>query len=171
MSLTSEPMTILLVANNSYRIAMLKRLMHTIGLECRLQVVEQSIIAGAYLRRVEPYDRTPVPNLVLYDFADPNEQSVAVVKDIAFGERRSNTPVALLTSPASTHMLDSGEIDGGKAVMFSPCSLASFLEKLVGKKRNAVLRAVGTFYQYGPFLIRQPDEFLGLTDDTARLSA
>lgn len=171
MSLPRESLTILLIANNSYRIAMLKRMMCATGLECRLQVVEQSSIARARLRRVAPYNRSPLPDLVMYDLADPGEQSVAIVKDIAFGEHRSRTPVALLTSPTSERLLDNGEIDGGKAIMFSPRSLAPFLEKLVGPKRNAVLRAVRTFYQYGPFLIRQPDDFLGRTDDAVHLSA
>jgi len=146
-------------------------MMRITGLDCRLEVVEQSIIDSACLRRARPFDKSPVPDLVMYDLAVPSKQTIAIVRDIAFEERRSNTPVALLTSPASERLLDSGEIDGGGAIIFSPRSLARFLAKLAGRKRDTILDAVTILYRYGPFLIRQPEEFLDGHCADRRLSA
>lgn len=160
MAQARKTLRILLIARNGYRIAMLKQAMHKSGVECHLQIIEQSKIAAACLRGVKPYDKVPAPDLVMVDFGSPGVESIARVRDIAFGERRSTVPVVLLTGPVTARMLDDGDIDGGDAIMFSPHSLVPFLSKLAGKKRDTVVAAVGILYQYGPFLIRQPDEFL-----------
>ena len=160
MAASKESIDVLLIANDQHRIGKLTEAMEQNGVECSLRQLEQSKVASAYLQRRRPYQNAPQPDLVLYDLADTDKDSVNIARDIAFGEKRSEAPVVILTSPKSEPMLESGEIDDGQAIMFSPRSLHPFLKKLIGPGQKDLLWALRTFYQYGPTLIRQPDEFL-----------
>jgi len=160
METSQESLDVLLIANDEHRIGKLTEALQEIGVDCSLRQLAQSEVACAYLHRRRPYKDAAQPDLVFYDLADTDTDTVNFARDIAFGELRSEAPVVLLTSPKSEPMLESGEIDDGKAIMFSPRSLHPFLKKLIGPGRQDLLWALRTFYQYGPTLIRQPDEFL-----------
>ena len=109
MSDDAKNLDVLLIADDSYRVAMLRQAMQQQGLNCTIR-----------------------PDLVLFDLAEPDADSVELLRDVAFGSRRSEVPVVLLTSPASEPMLESGEIDEGQATMFSPRSLQAFLTTVFG---------------------------------------
>jgi len=162
---------LLLIADDPYRVAMLRRAMRHAGLNCTIRRLGQTKKASAYLGRVSPYENSALPDLVLFDIADFDSSTVDIAKDIAFGERRSKVPVVLLTSPASETLLESGELDGGATTMFSPRTLETFLKKLVGRRRYGFLRALSTLYQYGPILARQPLNFLERSEEPSELVA
>lgn len=162
---------LLLIADDAYRVAMLRDAIRKAGLNCTIRRLGQTKKASAYLGRVKPYENTPLPDLVLFDIADSDPSTVSIAKDIAFGKRRSEVPVILMTSPASESLLESGELDGGKATMFASRALETLLGKLVGRKRHGFLRALATLYQYGPILARQPARFLEHCDVPSQLSA
>ncbi|MDH3747803.1 MAG: hypothetical protein OER97_06310 [Gammaproteobacteria bacterium] len=169
--IVDKNLDLLLIADDAYRVAMLRRAMHQVGLSCTIRRLAQTKKASAYLGRVKPYQNSPLPDLVFFDIADSDPSTVEIAKDIAFGERRSKVPVVLLTSPASETLLESGELDGGATTMFSPRTLETFLKKLVGRRRYGFLRALSTLYQYGPILARQPLNFLEHGSEPAELSA
>lgn len=162
---------LLLVADDAYRVAMLRRVMQQVGLSCTIRRLGLTKKASAYLGRLKPYENSPLPDLVLFDIAESDPATIEIARDVAFGKRRSQVPVVLLTSPASETLLDSGEFDGGETTMFSPRTLETFLKKLVGRRRNGFLRALCTLYQYGPILARQPIHFLERSEEPAELSA
>ena len=165
------PLTIVLVADDSYRIALLRRAVHDAGVACTIYRVPLTTGARAFLKPRSPDGAPSQPDLVLCDFATTDANVCRTVQAIAFSKQRSPVPVILLTSTASETLLDSGELDDGKATMFSARPLDFVIGKLAGDERRAFLRALATLYQYGPVLARQPEVFIDRGDDDAELSA
>lgn len=165
------PITIVLIADDSYRIALLRRAVRDAGVACTIYRIPLTTGARAFLKPKAPDGTAATPDLVLCDFATTEAGVCRTVQAVAFGSQRSDVPVVLLTSEASENLLDSGELDEGAATMFSARPLEFVLRKLAGDGRRAFLRALATLYQYGPVLARQPDVFLDCGDDEKELSA
>ncbi len=168
---SQSPITIVLIADDRYRIALLRRAVRDAGVACSIYRVPLTTGARAFLRQKSRDGSTVTPDLVLCDFASVDAAVCRAVKSVAFGSQRSPVPVVLLTSEASEAMLDSGELDEGAATMFSARPLEFIIGKLADGGRRAFLRALATLYQYGPILARQPDNFLHCANDEAELSA
>lgn len=166
-----SPLTIVLVADDSYRIALFRRAVRDAGVACTIYRVPLTTGARAFLKPKSPNGAQTQPDLVICDFAATDANVCRTVQAIAFGSRRSAVPVILLTSTASETLLDSGELDDGEATMFSARPLEFVIGKLAGDGRRAFLRALATLYHYGPVLARQPDVFLNRDDNHAELSA
>lgn len=115
-------------------------------------------------RKTGAYRERDLPDLFLYDFSSADPYNSSVLRKIAFGENKTCVPVILLVSPESQKKLDGGDVDGGKAVMFSPTSLSSFIQKLQPHGRGSFLRALQTLYDYGPILVNIPAEDLQQND-------
>lgn len=169
MSNAEKTLDVMLIADDAYRVAMLRQCMRTSGLSCTIRRMGASKKASAYLNRRQPYEKIPMPDIVMFDLAEMDPQMIDILQDVAFGEQRSSVPVVLLTSPSSESLLESGEIDEGRATMFSPRSLPTFLQKLTGRRRRGFLRALRTLYEYGPILARQPAHFLERRGDALEL--
>lgn len=166
-----RPLTIVLIADDTYRTALLRRAIRDAGVACTIHRVPLTTGAPAFLRQKLPDGSTTTPDLVLCDFADIESGVCRTVRAVAFGSQRSDVPVILLTSRASEDVLDSGELDEGQATMFSARPLEFIVRKLAGDDCEAFLRALRTLYRYGPVLARQPDTFLDRCDDGTELSA
>ncbi|MDX1515258.1 MAG: hypothetical protein R3288_00385 [Woeseiaceae bacterium] len=172
MADTAKPgLTLVLVADDAYRIAMLRGAIQAAGIAGRLQRVGRTQKTCEWLGSDARQSRKSSPQLVLYDFADIDERSRRVAEQLAFGDARSIAPLVLLTSPASEALLDSGELDQGRATMFAPRPLGAMLQKLAGADAAAFLQALATLYAYGPILARQPSRFLDNDDGATPLSA
>lgn len=167
----STPLQILLIADDSYRIAMLRRAMKNAGLNCRISRLPQTRTARAFLNRKQLADGESRPDLVFQDFACDDNEALDTLSVVAFGASRSRVPVVILTSPATEEMLQSGDLDDGRSIMFSPRPLESLLRKLADNRGSAFIAAVRTLYQYGPILARLPQHFFELSDDSTQLSA
>lgn len=166
-----SPLAIVLIADDSYRIALLRRAVRDAGVACTVYRIPLTTGARAFLKPKAPDGVPTTPDLVLCDFASIDTNVCRTVKAVAFGSQRSRVPVILLTSEASEELLDSGNLDEGTATMFSARPLEFIVSKLAGDGRRAFLRALATLYQYGPVLARQPDAFLHRGDDESELSA
>lgn len=162
---------ILLLADDTGRVALLRASIRDNGLSCGIKRIGYSDKASQWLRRNPPPPSEPLPDLVLFDFADASPDAVALARDIAFGADRSPVPVVLMTSPETESMLESGEIDDGEATMFTARGLDVFLRKLVGQRRQSFLRALCTLYQYGPIITPLPSTFLETNGQPDQLSA
>ena len=162
---------VLLIAENTRRVSMLRKSFRDNGLRCGIKRLGYSEKASQWLRRNSPPPSEPLPDLVLFDFAEAKPDAVALARDIAFGADRSPVPVVLITSPDTESMLESGELDDGKATMFTARALDVFLRKLVGRRRPGFLRALCTLYQYGPVLTSLPAPLLETIEQPDKLSA
>lgn len=164
-------LTFVVIADDSYRIALLRRAVREAGVACTIYRVPLTTGARAFLKPRSPNGTATQPDLVLCDFASTDASACRTVRAVAFGSQRSPVPVVLLTSKATEELLDKGELDEGEATMFSPRPLDFVMRKLAGDDRRTFLRALETLYQYGPILARQPDVFLEHGDHDTELSA
>ena len=162
---------LVLIADRADCAAMLRDAMRKNGINGVIRRIAPGKAAIDCARKLGAYKDKAPPDLIIFDYSDPTEQNTAVLRDVAFCNDRSRVPVVLLTSPASQDLLDTGEVDGDTAVMFSPTSLVSFVRKMQDSKRNSFFRALHTLYQYGPILVRVPQRFLGYGEHHLAMSA
>lgn len=104
------------------------------------------------------------PDFVIFDLADPDEDKLALLGELAFGRGRCSIPVVVLTSPETESLLQSGAVDGGGAIMFSSISLDNMIATLRAKRRNRFLRALSVIYAIGPVLVQAPSKLLAQRD-------
>lgn len=164
-------LSIVLIADDNYRIALLRRSLRDAGVACTIHRLPLTTGARAFLKPKAADGSTAPADLVLCDFSSIDSDSRRVIQAVAFGSQRSRVPVILLTSQEAETLLDSGELDDGLATMFSARPLEFFVRKLAGEDSRVFLRALATLYQYGPVLARMPDAFLDCGDDRTELSA
>ncbi len=107
-------------------------------------------------RRKGSYEAADTPDLIFFDYEEPDEDKTTVLNEIAFCPERARIPIVLLTSPESQELIDNGDVGDDKAVMFTPTSLSSFVEKMRKGHRDVFLKAVRTLYEYGPILVSMP---------------
>ncbi len=162
---------LVLIADNPQRATLLRDTMRKSGINGVIRRLAPGPAAVACARNSGAYVNKPLPDLVVYDYSDPTEYNTAVLRDIAFSSERSRVPVVLLTSPSSQDLLETGDVDGDTAVMFSPTSLASFIRKMQTAKRKSFFRALNTLYQYGPILVRLPEACLSYGRHALALTA
>jgi len=153
---SSTRLKITLVSDQPYQLACLQGDMRAAGLSAELTLKKPGHTTNQALRR-RNLEKTG-PELVLLDFTHDDIISRRMLKSIAFGEKRSRAAVAVLTRPETERVLDSGEIDGGDATMFSPTRVDVLLDKLGGNNAGAMLRSISVLNEYGPVLIRANSE-------------
>ena len=107
-------------------------------------------------RRKGSYQAADSPDLILFDYGEPDDDKTTVLNEIAFCPDRARIPVVLLTSPESQKLINRGDVGDDKAVMFAPTSLTSFVDKMRNGHREVFLQAVRTLYEYGPILVSMP---------------
>jgi len=151
---------LVLIADNPDRASMLRDTMERTGISGVIRRLMPGTPAVNCARKSGAYREKQLPDLILFDYADPSEKNTSVLRDIAFGNDRSRVPVVLLTSPISQELLDTGNVGGNEAIMFSPTSLSSFVGKMKNGKRSSFFKALNTLYQYGPILVRLPESSL-----------
>jgi len=151
---------LVLIADQPNRAIALHDLMQNSGVNGVIRRVSPGKGAVDCVRQTGRYRDKSLPDLFICDFSAPDKRKISLLREIAFGDNKASVPVIVLTSPDSAAMLDSGEIDGGKAVMFTPTALTSFVDKMRNGGRRSFFKALRTLYQFGPILVRTPDELL-----------
>ncbi len=164
---SEEKLNVILVSDQTSRIASLKRDLTAAGINAALVLQKPGPQTAQKLRRIDP--ATASPHLVLIDFTSDDKPGRRFLKSIAFGDRRTRAVIAILTSRETEELLQTGQIDGGDATMFSPITQATLLAKLSGARAPAVLRSMSVLNQYGPVLIAADVE--AGDEDAARESA
>ena len=167
MATANDTMNLLLISDSAERGAMLSQAMEQQGLRGEIHRMRPSRSAVAFARRSGRYRRSTPHDFILFDFSEPNERSLAIVRDVAFGPNRAAAPVILLTSPSSECLLDSDSLAIDDSGMFAPTSLGCFLEKMRQHSRNRFLRALSVMSDLGPVLVRLPGFFLRNSDGVA----
>lgn len=156
MQMSANDINLVLIAEDSARATLLRDTMSNCGVEGVIRRIDPGNPAVDCARQTGPYRERPLPDLIFLDFTNPNEENIAVLKAIAFGEKRTSVPVVLMTSDYSQELLDNGGVAEESAVMFSPTSLPSFFRKMKTGERPSFFKALRTLYQYGPILVRPP---------------
>jgi response regulator RpfG family c-di-GMP phosphodiesterase len=152
-----KAINLVLITDDQGRAAILRGMMEKFGINGVIRRIDPGENAIHCARKSGSYREKSLPDLIFFDFTDPDEKSIAVLREIAFGDARARVPVVLLTSSDSLDLLDNGSVGDATAIMFSPTSLPSFVGKMTNGKRCAFFRALNTLYQYGPILVRLPE--------------
>jgi len=150
---------LVLIAENPNRASMLRDTLEMTGISGVIRRLEPGSPAIDCARKLGAYRQKDLPDLILFDYADPNERTTSILRDLAFSKEKARVPVILLTSRCSQDLLDTGDVGGEDAIMFSPTSLKSFVGKMKNEKRTSFFKALRTLYQYGPILVRMPASF------------
>ncbi len=162
---------ILLIADLPGRATLLHDLMRNAGISgtIRRLSANRSAIDGA--RQSGAFKSKPLPELIFFDYSNPDARTTSILKKIAFHSIKPEVPIVLMVSPESEALLDSGQIDGGGSVMFSATPLPAFIRKMHVDQRKTFFKALRTLYQFGPILVRTPETALHLTSDGLAKSA
>ena len=171
MKKSTRGINLVLIAEDSERASMLRNTMAQFGIDGVIRRISPGSPAVDCACRRGPYRDKPLPDIFFVDFTRPSEESISVLKAIAFGDQRTAVPVVLITNAESQDLLANGAVADDAAVMFSPTSLASFIRKMAGEQRPSFFKALHTLYQYGPILVRPPDSALSYSGGLAALSA
>ncbi len=168
---TTDDLNLVLISENPMSASMLRDAMQKSGIHGLIRRLSPGTAAVNCARQSGAYANKQLPDLILFDYSVPDEYNTEILKKVAFSQDRARVPVVLLTSPASQDLLDKGDVDEHKAVMFSPTSLASFVRKLAADNRASFFRALDTLYQYGPILVRMPIAYLGFDQHNLAMTA
>ena len=77
----NDTMNLLRISDSAERGTMLTQAMEQQGLRGDIRRIQPSRSAVALARRSGRYRRTAPHDFILFDFSDPNEQSLAIVRD------------------------------------------------------------------------------------------
>lgn len=157
---------IILVSDQSIRVARLKNELASAGVQASLVLKPPNHATAALLRRLTESKARP-DCLVLVDFTEDSVLSRRMLKSIAFGDRRCRAVVGVLTAPETEELLESGEIDGGEATMFSATDIGVLARKLAGRACQEVMHSMSVLNQYGPILIRTQQDEHAISDEPA----
>lgn len=160
MSDTENDIEVVLIADRPGRAKLLHDMMAEFGVSGLIRRLVPGELAIQRARQQGSFRHTPLPDLFFFDFSNPDKRQVAALRKIAFGPDKASVPVILLTSPESEEMLDAGEVDGGHAVMLTPTSLSSCIERMRIGRRKGFFKALKIFYEFGPILVRTPEHVL-----------
>lgn len=168
---SGKEMNLMLITDKPDRAWMIRDLMQKSDVSGVIRRLPPSMAAINCAHQSGKYRSKTLPDLFFFDYSSPDDRTTAILKKMAFGGNKSSVPVILLTSPQTQELLDTGEIDGGDAVMFSPTGLPSFVEKMRCGKREAFFKALNTLFQFGPILVRMPSEILAQDASELAISA
>jgi CheY-like chemotaxis protein len=151
-----KDINLVLIADNPGCATTLRDALEVKGINGTIRRVAPGGRAVDCARHTGKFSNTEIPDLIIFDFAEPDEKTSSVLNEIAFCENKPDVPVVLLTSTESQELLDAGDVGDDKAVMFSPTSLSSFVGKMKNGRRDTFFGALRTLYTYGPILVSMP---------------
>lgn len=156
MAHQEKGINLVLIANDPGCAATLRDALEVKGINGTIRRVAPGGRAVDCARHTGKFSNTERPDLIIFDFAEPDDKTSSVLNEIAFCEDKPEVPVVLLTSAESQELLDAGDVGDDKAIMFSPTSLSSFVGKMKNGHRDKFFGALRTLYSYGPILVSMP---------------
>lgn len=91
-------MNILLVDDNKENNLLMQEAFEAASVNCQLNMVEDGAEALAFIRREEPYQRVPQPDLILLDLHLPRKDGREVLSEIKNDKRFRHIPVIMLST-------------------------------------------------------------------------
>jgi CheY-like chemotaxis protein len=162
----THSINVLLISANPANAALLIEAMEREGLAGEIHRARPSPAAVESARRCGRFRYAPPHDFVLLDFSDPDEASLAVVSELAFGASRARVPIVLLTSTESEFLLKPDSPLTAGTSMFAPTTLGSFIGKMRQHSRKRFLRALAVMSELGPVIVRLPLALAANTDET-----
>lgn len=156
MAHQEKDINLVLIADNPGCAATLRDALEGKGINGTIRRVAPGGRAIDCARHTGKFSNTERPDLIMFDFAEPDDKSSSTLNEIAFCEEKPDVPLVLLTSTESQELLDAGEVGDDKTIMFSPTSLSSFVGKMKNGHRETFFGALRTLYSYGPILVSMP---------------
>lgn len=156
MAQMDKDINLVLIADNPGCAATLRDALEVKGINGTIRRVAPGGRAVDCARHTGTFSRTERPDLIIFDFAEPDDKTSSVLNEIAFCPNKPDVPIVLLTSAESQELLEAGDVGDDKAIMFSPTSLSSFVSKMSRGRRDSFLGALRTLYSYGPILVSMP---------------
>lgn len=157
---TGTDMNILIISNDRHQSGLLRQAIEQRGVRCAMRRIEPTLAAAGVIRRLESASDASAPDMVFFDLAKPDPDKLLALKRIAFGKRRTTSPVVILTSDLSEHLLKDAGVADGRSIMFEPAELSCFLKKMREHKSARFKRALSVMYELGPVLVRLPRSFV-----------
>jgi len=152
----SQPLTLVLISGQEDRVVCIEQDFKAIAGHVRLVVKAPTHKTISQVRRLD--DGNKPRTLLMLDFSEDSVPARHLLKTLAFGERRFDGMIAIVTTSTTESILENGELDSGQAIMFSSTDIRSFFSKLGGNGQEEILHSIGVLNQYGPVLIRTHDE-------------
>lgn len=146
----------LLISASSDNASMLIDAMERKGLAGEIHRTRPSPAAVESARRCGRFRYAPPHDFVLLDITVPDEASLAVVSELAFGASRARVPIVLLTTTDSEFLLQPDNPLTAGTCMFAPTTLDSFISKMRQHSRKRFLRALAVMSELGPVIVRLP---------------
>ncbi len=168
MARQQQRLNILLVEDDPSRATLVRNALAASQIRCLLHTVGAGSNVLTYLRHQKPFDEAPTPDLVLFDFADPEQRLLKIVDRIKADVSLRDIPVVLLTGPDSEQMLEDVYRNGKDCIMFSPIELEDFLRAMQSFNIEQFLRAVKLIENLGFVLVRVPATFVQQQHDISR---
>ncbi len=156
MTENEKDINLVLIGENPGCANMIRESLQVAGISGIIRRVTPGERAVECARRKGSFQAADTPDLILFDYEKPDDDKTTVLNEIAFCADRTRIPVVLLTSPESQKLINNGDVGDEKAVMFTPTSLTSFVDKMRNGHREVFLKAVRTLYEYGPILVSMP---------------
>ncbi len=167
MTAGEDRLNILLIADNSDSIRIIRGALEASHTRCRLLMVGVGSSTLAYLRREGPYGDAPVPDLILFDIVDAEPDAIAVLRRIKADANFQAMPIVLLTNADAEPALDDMQLGRTQYTTFSPVDLESFLSALNAIQPNRFMHAISLLENFGFVLVRMPDTPLAETAEEA----
>lgn len=156
MAHQEKEINLVLIANNPGCAVTLRDALEVKGITGTIRRVAPGGRAVDCARHTGKFSNAERPDLIIFDFAHPDDKTSSVLNKIAFCDEKPDVPVVLLTSTESQELLDAGDVGDDKSIMFSPTSLSSFVGKMKNGHRDTFFGALRTLYSYGPILVSMP---------------
>jgi len=160
MNEARQRLNILLIEDSPRRLNLVRSALEDANTRCRLHTVGASRDAVKYLRQEAPYGDAPKPDLVLFDFSQPERRYLKLIEELKSTEEVAKMPFALLTRPDSEELLEQKYEPTADCVMFSPIALADFLKTMNTLRIDRFMNAVALIADLGFVLVRAPEEFV-----------
>lgn len=156
MTLHRNKLGILLIGDHAETVGRLQAELQIIGTHCRLRTIGAGTSALAYLRRTSPYADVSMPDLIFFDFCEPQSRYYRLLEEIKADASLSQIPLVLLTSNESGKLLTEKYEEAHRYTIFSPVRLPKFLSAMDSMDQSRFLNAVRLCDQLGFVLVQLP---------------
>ena len=132
MQESKDKIDIVLIADRPGRATLLQEVMRDNGVSGTIRRLTPGDRAIQRIRQTGEFRRVAMPDLFFFDFSNADRHNISVLRDI----------------------------DGGAAVMLTPTSLSTCAARMQTGNRKAYFKALHIFYEFGPILVRMPEQVL-----------
>ncbi len=98
-------MNMLLIEDNRSKAAWISQAFKTSRLKCVTRRIDQCKAIMKFVSGMALYEATPAPDLTLFDFSEPDANSVKLLRGLLRATKKIDEPIVLFTSEKSEQLL------------------------------------------------------------------